>query len=664
MHLDVIREPTEHLPPQGDMSEAFVHGGAKTVDALEPRERVRSLVAARLFGGVAAPSRVGRFELQRELGVGGMGVVYAAHDPRLDRVVALKLLQRTGESPKGGRRLLREAQAMARLRHPNVVQVYEAGTQNGQVHIAMELIQGGTLGEWMGGRPRPWSEVRDVMLAAGRGLAAAHAAGLIHRDFKPGNVLIDVDGQPRVSDFGLARGAEEEGPRPDEAEQTEEFKSGHLLEVALTRTGAILGTPAYMSPEQFRGEASTARSDQFAFCVVVWEALCGQRPFVSESIGGLLKLVKSGTITPVRGVRLPRKLRRILGRGLSPRPGDRYPSMPALLADMERIQGASRRGGARLMGATVMAAALAMGIGLTIAGGSSEDQEKGLAQTPQAVAKECFANQKSLMDAWSPVIRERLRERLSAAEGSGVDGARISGVLGAIDRRFESLQELVEERCEAGITMVGYFKMALGACVDDRREELIGMLASIGEEEPIRLHELEGLVAMLAGEEECHLEQPSRNWLQYPEDKTAIRRVRRSIAWAFAPLALSDSLTVETGSWVEAEELAERLPDPRLAAQVDFVRMVVAARSGATRVDPSLLESFEEKTARFKQSINVASGPMIDLRARVALLSLQMHKRGSNPSEARTRELAAAAAMALDQLPAEDSLRVQLSREL
>lgn len=158
---------------------------ASTVDVLEPRERVRNVVAARLFGDVVMPARIDRFELIRELGAGGMGAVYAAHDPRLDRAVAIKVLARTGEGEEASRRLVREAQAMARLKHPNVVAVHEVGTHGQQVFVAMELVEGGTLAEWIRGGPRPWREVLALLIPAGRGLAAAHAAGLVHREHKP-----------------------------------------------------------------------------------------------------------------------------------------------------------------------------------------------------------------------------------------------------------------------------------------------------------------------------------------------------------------------------------------------------------------------------------------------------------------------------------------------
>ena len=265
-----------------------------TVDLKAPLEQIRGRVASALFGGPSPlPETIGRFRIDRELGSGGMGIVYAAHDPQLDRTIAVKILRRQDEGPSEGARLLREAQAMARLRHRNVLTVYEAGDHDGQIYVAMEYALGGTLAEWIDAGPRPWREVLDVLIPAGRGLAAAHQAGLVHRDFKPANVLLDGEGNALVSDFGLARAGGEPEPLPDALEETQRGDdSKRLLQVLLTRTGALVGTPAYMSPEQFAGLQATPRSDLFAFCVVLHEALYGRRPFAGHSVGEVAALVR------------------------------------------------------------------------------------------------------------------------------------------------------------------------------------------------------------------------------------------------------------------------------------------------------------------------------------------------------------------------------------
>ncbi|HEY7375739.1 MAG TPA: serine/threonine-protein kinase, partial [Polyangia bacterium] len=241
-------------------------------------------------------ARIGRYLIIERVGAGAMGVVYGAYDPELDRKIAVKLLKGGDAGPEDAARarLLREAKAMARLAHPNVIAVYDVGIFDGQIFLAMEFLSAGTLRSWLADRPRGWREVLDVFVAAGRGLAAAHAAGLVHRDFKPDNVLLDKEGRPRVVDFGLARDAAG-APADDHGGETHaraaaETTSGTHLGT-LTRKGAIMGTPAYMAPEQITGEATDARTDQFSFCVTLWEALHGERPFFGESLMGLLHSV-------------------------------------------------------------------------------------------------------------------------------------------------------------------------------------------------------------------------------------------------------------------------------------------------------------------------------------------------------------------------------------
>jgi tetratricopeptide (TPR) repeat protein len=275
---------------------------------------------------------VGRYIMLDRLGGGGMGVVYAAYDPELDRKIAIKLLRATGAVDSRAR-LLREAQAMARLAHPNVIAVHDVGTVGDEVFIAMELVDGTPLSTFLG-QERPMEEVLALFLQAGRGLAAAHAAGIIHRDFKPDNVLVDRQGRVRVLDFGLARAAGDEHvpsvavSQPDDAG----LSGKQALAVPLTRTGAFLGTPAYMAPEQMLGEATDARSDQFSFCIALYEALYGERPFAGDTLLALAQNVIRGEIRPPpRDNRVPARLRELLLRGLRTEREQRFPSMEALL---------------------------------------------------------------------------------------------------------------------------------------------------------------------------------------------------------------------------------------------------------------------------------------------------------------------------------------------
>ena len=309
------------------------------------------------FGGAPAlldtGARVGRYVVLSVVGRGGMGVVYAAYDPELDRKVALKLLRpgvgSSGRTLDHHARLLREAQALARVSHPNVVVVHDVGSVDDEVFVAMEFVEGESLDRWRA-RGRSWREVLDVFIKAGRGLAAAHAAGLVHRDFKPTNVLVGDDGRVRVLDFGLARPAarlpsEAEAPIGQVATGDLEL-SGDVSKLptlasqrgdgSLTETGAMLGTPLYMAPELYDGKPADAASDQFAFCASLWEGLYGRRPFGAETLLGHVDAVRSGAIIdPPADSPVPSELHRILRRGLDPEPGRRFGGMHALLAELE-----------------------------------------------------------------------------------------------------------------------------------------------------------------------------------------------------------------------------------------------------------------------------------------------------------------------------------------
>lgn len=283
--------------------------------------------------------KIGRFVVEGQLGAGAMGVVYAAHDRELDRRVALKVLKGGGDQ-EALLRLQREGQAMARVTHPNVITVHEAGIQGRLVFLAQELLDGGSLRQWLE-QPRSQREILDKFIAAGRGLAAAHAAGLVHRDFKPDNVLLGKDGRVRVSDFGLARSLA--GLETMPAKRNLDTRDGTTRDIAhspmatMTRTGAVMGTPLYMSPEQHRGEPADERSDQFSFCVALYQALYGEQPYAGKTVVALADAVIAGRMQPPpKSAKVPAHLRRILLRGLSTDPAQRYPSMDALLADLTR----------------------------------------------------------------------------------------------------------------------------------------------------------------------------------------------------------------------------------------------------------------------------------------------------------------------------------------
>ncbi|MFO7568092.1 MAG: serine/threonine-protein kinase, partial [Enhygromyxa sp.] len=324
-------------------------------------QRHKAMVAAALFDEPPTPVKIGRFTIVRELGAGGMGVVYVAYDEQLDRRVAVKLLRRAEPDTHGKARLEREAQAMARLSHPNVVTVHEVGTHQGQIFVAMEFVEGGDLRAWLKAERRSWQEIVAVFQQAGEGLAAAHAAGIVHRDFKPDNVLVGDDGRVRVADFGLAHALDER--LEERSPELGVSLSSTKLEQSLTRTGALMGTPAYMAPEQYAGRRTDARADQFAFCVALWEGLYRRRPFSGANLIALSTAIIEGTIDePPTDSEVPAWLRAALTRGLSPKPEDRWPSMQALLELLGNDPQVRRRRRLRLAAIVSTAALVVAGL--------------------------------------------------------------------------------------------------------------------------------------------------------------------------------------------------------------------------------------------------------------------------------------------------------------
>ncbi len=352
--------------------------------------------------GLSAGQRLGRFSLTRRLGHGSMGEVWAAHDQELDREVALKLLRlRSGAlGVEATVRLRREAQAMARLNHPNVVAIYELGADRDRVFCAMELVDGVTLRRWLE-TPRSWREVVGVACAIGRGISAAHAVGLIHRDIKPENVLIASGGRTLVSDFGLAKLADL-GMTADETERGERPRELALSAPigAMTATGAMIGTPRYMSSEQLAGNQADARSDQFAYCVTVHEALFGARPFSGDTLEELARDIERGPSRPPRPGGVPKGIGRCLARGLAADPAARWPSMTALVDELER---AARRPRQRRK-AAVLGGGLAAALAAALV----------IARAPEPIDVATSAAERRIAIAWNPVKRMMLQARFLA----------------------------------------------------------------------------------------------------------------------------------------------------------------------------------------------------------------------------------------------------------
>jgi tetratricopeptide (TPR) repeat protein/predicted Ser/Thr protein kinase len=382
---------------------------------------------------------VGRYVVVDRIGEGGMGVVYKAYDPELERGVALKLLKVQDRDGTARDRLLREARALAKLSHPAVVTIHDVGTFGDDVFIATELVDGDTLREWLRMAARRPSDVLRLFLAAGEGLAAAHRAELIHRDFKPENVIVGVDGRVRVIDFGLARVATAPAPPASPVSPTSSAgivlpgpggapPDGASLDL-LTVDGEVLGTPAYMAPEQRAGARLDARTDQFSFCVALYEALYGARPFASQRE----RETDAGQVDPPPPrTRVPRWLRAVLLRGLAPAADARFPSMDALLSALRRDPRGVRLRWALATAGALLVAALASGI--------HRAQGDG--------ARVCRGALGELAGAWDPARDAAVRAAFLAT-GVPYAGAAHARVESAFDAYASAWRAARLDACEA-----------------------------------------------------------------------------------------------------------------------------------------------------------------------------------------------------------------------
>jgi tetratricopeptide (TPR) repeat protein len=440
---------------------------------------------------------VGRYVVLTLIGEGGMGAVYSAHDPELDRRVALKFLHARLESVPSMEwraRLMREAQAMARLSHPNVVAIHDVGVSSDEhVFIAMEFVEGASLKRWVT-ESRPWREVLHVFLQAGAGLAAAHRAGIIHRDFKPDNVLLGSDGRARVTDFGLARSA---GEGDFEAAATlpatpalTPASSGSALDNPLTRSGQAMGTPGYMAPEQYDGGVLDARTDVFAFCASLWHALFGEPPFRGKTVGEVEAATKAGVARDTRDSRVPSWLRRVLVRGLSAQPNERFASMADLVDALENDP--ARHRGRWLAGAGVVIAACAIAA--------------GWAAHQRGVREECAAGERIMRETWNAQTRDAIGAALRASGNPlGDDFAkRAQQVLDDWSAKWSSAYRDAEEATRVrGVESTTTMNLRI-ACLEKEREEM-GALVE-------RLQHADRAVAHRALTAAYQLPQPKTCW--------------------------------------------------------------------------------------------------------------------------------------------------------
>ncbi len=421
-------------------------------------------------------SQAGRYLILEQLGRGGMGVVYKAYDPELDRRIALKLLRVKRDSlsraDRARDRLLREAQALAQLSHPNVVSAFDVGTIGADVFVAMELVEGKTLSAWIKQARPDHHQIAAVMLAAGRGIAAAHRAGLIHRDIKPDNILVGDDGRVRVLDFGLARVAKApesmvedlSSARPENSDSNSSLDGDSLsgssrLHSHLTMDGAVVGTPGYMAPEQYLGGRLDEMGDQYSFCVTLYEALYGQRPFRSRTFRDLKTKVTAGKMDPPPPqARVHKHWRRIVQQGLAVEPANRFSSMDQLLQELARDPRVRRR---RLVAVGAMVLLVVASFGAAYA---FQAQRQGL----------CQGARDQLAQVWDAPVRDKIRDSFMAS-GRSYAPDTFSRVAKNLDAYASAWIAMRTEACEATHVHGEQSESLLDKrmqCLDRRRGEL------------------------------------------------------------------------------------------------------------------------------------------------------------------------------------------------
>ncbi|HWB74129.1 MAG TPA: serine/threonine-protein kinase, partial [Nannocystaceae bacterium] len=517
------------------------------------------------------------------IGAGAMGVVYSAYDPDLDRRVAVKLLAQANTT--GIERMIREAQAAAKVVHPNVVAVHDVGAYGARssastMFVAMELVDGENLGAWLRREPRAWREVIAMLVQAGRGLAAAHAAGIVHRDFKPDNVLVGKDGRARVADFGLARAID----REPEAQEHSGGRMPSTLSsgsIQLTATGALLGTPAYMAPEQHLRLACDARTDQFSFCIATWEALWGKRPFGGETLQALAVAVTDGQLElPQDSHGVPQRIRNVLARGLATAPDDRFPNMDALLGALD--DAARPRRYARWIAVGAIAAGVA---GVAYANRSPPPVD------PCATVP---------IDAsWNPTAREQLTAGFVAtgtpfaADVARSIGTRLDDHHDRWSAQWREICRGLAEGAQQDAARVGLERRR--ECLDDRRRELDAALELLQSADAALVEHAFDVLGGVRDPDRCSDEQALRHRLDPPPADLLVE-----VAELRTTIERADVLN-RAGHVREAEAMLAEL-EPRVQAtgwapmgvELEAARARLARSDTAPRVEvPRLRAAFD-----------------------------------------------------------------------
>jgi eukaryotic-like serine/threonine-protein kinase len=538
------------------------HSRRRLTTELTKRERpspVAPTVPAETNDGrLVRGTPVDRYIVLDVLGAGGMGVVYSAFDPELDRKVAIKLLQAAGADTRDTEplpavsetRLVREAQALARLSHPNVIAVHDVGVLPGhRVFVAMELVEGKTLRGWLRAVPRTWRDVLPVMRAAGAGLAAAHAAGLVHRDFKPDNVMVGNDGRVRVMDFGLARMHRDPRPEPEL-----HIATPRPLAAALTREGTVMGTPAYMAPEIYAGAEIDARADQFAFGVALYEAMFGTRPFGDDE----LAQPTVAPPTPPADAKVPAWLARVALRAIAIDPAARYGSMDELLGEL--VEPPRRRRGL-IAGAIVVVAGGGIAAAFAL-------------RSPPPAQELCTGAERRLAGVWDPAVAATAKAAFLATNKPAA-ATSFAGISHALDAYAAEWTAASTDACRATRILGEQTEDVMTLreeCLGQRLEEMRafthlvagaeGNLVDLGDKAVFGLDPIASCANVAA------LRAPG---LPPPERHAAIAEVEKEVAAAKAELIAGRFLPALTAS-AKAQRDAEAVGWAPLAAEAQMAR--------------------------------------------------------------------------------------------
>lgn len=532
---------------------------------------------------LAAGDFVGRYTINAEIGSGAMGVVYRAHDPELDREIALKIVNRLASpSAKARAEFFNEARTLAKLSSPNVVAVFDVGSHGDGVFIAMEHIEGSTLDEWLAASQRERSRILDLFVQAGHGLADAHAAGIVHGDFKPSNVMVDSAGRARVLDFGLARPAQD--PTESRAGQPPELRPRG-------------GTPAYMAPELFAGESGDARADQFGFCIALWEALVGERPFPGRTVPAIATSIAVGRIRPIpASARIPGWLQRAMRRGLRAPPEERWPSMDALLHELTRV----RRGWRHAALGTALFAAT--GAAFYVGARRMENAE-------------CVASVDRRMGFWDEQRETAAREAILAIE--------LPYAPRVAEQVSERASDYVQRWRRASIQVCSAdddagdprLQAAARSCLEDRRARFDALATLFTQVEPDDLprvnHSLDGLPSIEDCTNPVKLERSLRGEPSDPGVARQVAAIRVELArvWALG----------ELGRYAEAGELAQECVTEADATDFLPLRYEAELALGAQLVDLDRLAPALEHLRRAYEIAVETDSPKAQMDAALSL---------------------------------------------